>query len=237
MISYHLLRWAQWALKALTHSIHSLAKPTRAYTAKHLKCKACKTESLISLWRTGNLFIRSMLKTARLVLIKPFNYYSSALDTNPLTTKCLTSGMMYAGNFVLSSIPDRAHQLYQLVVRLHPNIAKWFGTISVIIDYNSLPYTIQLLGGDLIAQFGENYHDNIARLEDGNKEVNLVVDWKRAGTVRGAVWYTMIAQSPYYDERIEIGFLTCGGSYRSTARFLHYFLWQLFSLWCFRPAI
>lgn len=40
-----------------------------------------------------------MFQVARSILIKPFHAYSSALDSNPLTTKCLTSGVMYAGNF------------------------------------------------------------------------------------------------------------------------------------------
>lgn len=33
----------------------------------------------------------------------------------------------------------------------------------------------------MIAQFGENYHNNIARVDDGKKEISLVVDWQRAG--------------------------------------------------------
>lgn len=41
----------------------------------------------------------SMFQLARSILVKPFNAYSTALDCNPLTTKCLTSGVMYAGKF------------------------------------------------------------------------------------------------------------------------------------------
>ena len=45
----------------------------------------------------------------------------------------------------------------------------------------------------MIAQFGENYHANIARLEDGNKEVSLVVDWRRAGKVRGLILFPYLS--------------------------------------------
>ena len=38
-----------------------------------------------------------MLKSVQFVLMRPFNFYNNALDRNPLTTKCLTSGTMYAG--------------------------------------------------------------------------------------------------------------------------------------------
>jgi hypothetical protein len=38
-----------------------------------------------------------MFRVAQSILAKPFNFYSTALDRNPLTTKCLTSGTMYAG--------------------------------------------------------------------------------------------------------------------------------------------
>jgi hypothetical protein len=44
-----------------------------------------------------------MLRVAQSILAKPVNFYSNALDRNPLTTKCLTSGTMYAGIFMFSS--------------------------------------------------------------------------------------------------------------------------------------
>jgi hypothetical protein len=46
---------------------------------------------------------------------------------------------------------------------------------------NTIMFIIQRLGGDIIAQCGENYHLNLARVEDGKEEHKLDVDWKRAG--------------------------------------------------------
>jgi hypothetical protein len=43
-----------------------------------------------------------MLRVAQSILAKPVNFYSNALDRNPLTTKCLTSGTMYAGILMFS---------------------------------------------------------------------------------------------------------------------------------------
>ena len=39
-----------------------------------------------------------MIRTAQAIVMKPFNCYNSALDRHPLSTKCLTSGVMYAGS-------------------------------------------------------------------------------------------------------------------------------------------
>lgn len=39
-----------------------------------------------------------MIRTAQAIVLKPFNCYNSALDRHPLSTKCLTSGVMYAGS-------------------------------------------------------------------------------------------------------------------------------------------
>ena len=36
-------------------------------------------------------------------------------------------------------------------------------------------------GGDVIAQYGENYHSNLDRVKDGKEELSLNVNWKRAG--------------------------------------------------------
>jgi hypothetical protein len=38
-----------------------------------------------------------------------------------------------------------------------------------------------LEGGDVIAQFGENYHKNIELAKEGKERVEMSVNWKRAG--------------------------------------------------------
>jgi hypothetical protein len=73
-----------------------------------------------------------MLRLAQSVATRPFLLYSNALDTHPIKTKCLTSGIMYSG-------------------------------------------------GDIIAQWGENYNNNLARRTDGKADKDLEVNWKRAG--------------------------------------------------------
>eukprot|EP00596_Hydrurales_sp_CCMP1899_P000946 CAMPEP_0119037504 /NCGR_PEP_ID=MMETSP1177-20130426/5895_1 /TAXON_ID=2985 /ORGANISM="Ochromonas sp, Strain CCMP1899" /LENGTH=312 /DNA_ID=CAMNT_0006998867 /DNA_START=501 /DNA_END=1439 /DNA_ORIENTATION=- len=73
-----------------------------------------------------------MLRLAQSVATRPFLLYSNALDTHPIKTKCLTSGIMYSG-------------------------------------------------GDIIAQWGENYNNNLARRTEGKEDNELEVNWKRAG--------------------------------------------------------
>ena len=36
-------------------------------------------------------------------------------------------------------------------------------------------------GGDVIAQCGESYHNNLERVKEGKEEIKLAVNWKRAG--------------------------------------------------------
>ena len=38
-----------------------------------------------------------------------------------------------------------------------------------------------LKGGDVIAQCGESYHNNLERVKEGKEEIKLAVNWKRAG--------------------------------------------------------
>ena len=50
-------------------------------------------------------------------------------------------------------------------------------------------------GGDVIAQCGESYHNNLERVKEGKEEIELAVNWKRAGRLEKALAHSTADRS------------------------------------------
>ena len=65
--------------------------------------------------------------------------------------------------------------IFTLRQRLCHAVKMWRSTDILFV------WTFASEGGDVIAQFGENYHKNIELAKEGKERVEMTVNWKRAG--------------------------------------------------------